>query len=174
MITAETAVVLPVLVALLALLLGVLGHGLDQAKAVDAARNGARAAARGESPSAIKQAVIAEAPPGSQVQIDVSGSRVTVDVAATGSFTVRPDIAARSARGVGRAIGRAATRVSRHSDEGSATVWTMSFAALLTAVGVTAILIVAGLTAHRQASAAADLAALAAASRSLSDESTGM
>jgi len=82
MITAETAVVLPALVALLALLLGVLGHGLDQAKAVDAARNGARAAARGESSAAIKQAVLAEAPPGSQIQIDVSGSKVTVEVAA--------------------------------------------------------------------------------------------
>lgn len=61
--------------------------------------------------------------------------------------------------------------MSRRRDDGSATLWTMSFAALLTAVGVTAILIVAGLTAHRQASAAADLAALAAAGRSLSDES---
>lgn len=82
MVTAETVVVLPVLVALLALLLGVLGHALDQASAVDVARNGARAAARGESPEAIKRAALAEAPPGSHVEVDETGSTVTVEVAA--------------------------------------------------------------------------------------------
>lgn len=59
-----------------------------------------------------------------------------------------------------------------NSEQGSATIWLMAFAAVLTAFGVVVIVIASGLTAHRQASAAADLAALAGASRSLLDEST--
>lgn len=84
MVTAETAVVLPALVALLALLLSVLGHALDQASIVDAARSGARLAARGESSEVVRSAVLAEAPDGSTVTITENGPNVAVAVSAPG------------------------------------------------------------------------------------------
>lgn len=82
MVTAETAVVLPALVALLALLLAVVGHALDHAQIVDAARSGARLAARGEPSTAVERAVLAEAPDGSQVRIEMTESTVRVSVLA--------------------------------------------------------------------------------------------
>lgn len=58
----------------------------------------------------------------------------------------------------------------RSADAGSATLWTLVFAAVLTLVGMVSVMIAAGLTTHRKAAAAADLAALAGAGRSLTDE----
>ena len=55
-------------------------------------------------------------------------------------------------------------------DRGSATVWVLMLASVLTLMGVGAVLISAGIVAHRRASAAADLAALAGATRSVLDE----
>ena len=82
MVTAETAVVLPVLVMLLALLLGVLGHAVDQARMVDAARSGARAAARGESIDEVRRVVLDEAPDGISVSVHQSATEVSVEVTA--------------------------------------------------------------------------------------------
>ena len=56
------------------------------------------------------------------------------------------------------------------NDRGSATVWVLMLASVLTLMGVGAVLISAGIVAHRRASAAADLAALAGATRSVFDE----
>ncbi|HVQ87306.1 MAG TPA: Rv3654c family TadE-like protein [Actinomycetes bacterium] len=53
----------------------------------------------------------------------------------------------------------------RTNDQGSGTIWVLALSALLLAVGAAAMVIAAGLTAHRRAASAADLTALAAASR---------
>lgn len=90
MVTAETAVVLPVLVLSLALLLAVIGQALDQVKAVDAARSGARLAARGESEPYIREQVLSEAPPGSVVKINHEGAEVRVSVTAPGRQLLGP------------------------------------------------------------------------------------
>jgi len=60
--------------------------------------------------------------------------------------------------------------MKRPSDAGSATIWMLTTSALLGLVALVALALSAGFVAHRQAAAAADLAALAGASRSLTDE----
>ena len=82
MVTAETAVVLPVLVLLLTLLLATLSHAVDYVRVIDAARSAARLAARGESLSTVEQQALAEAPEGSSVDLDTSGDQVRVTVTA--------------------------------------------------------------------------------------------
>jgi secretion/DNA translocation related TadE-like protein len=57
----------------------------------------------------------------------------------------------------------------RADEEGAATVWVLALASLLTAMGLAALVIGSGFAAHRRAAAAADLAALAGATRSLVD-----
>ena len=79
-ITAETAVVLPVLVLVLVALLGV-AHAVGvQLAAEDAARVGARAAARGESQGEVERLTRSVAPAGSAVTVSRSGGLVRVDV----------------------------------------------------------------------------------------------
>ena len=82
MVTAETAVVLPVLLVVLAAALWVLAAVAAQLRCVDAARIGARAAARGDSGSAVVTATAAVAPRGAQVRVVRSGDQVTVLVRA--------------------------------------------------------------------------------------------
>jgi len=77
-------VVLPVLVIALSLLLAVIGQALDQGKVVDAARSGARLAARGETALYIQQQVLREAPDGAAVEIEQIGTQVRVSVEAPG------------------------------------------------------------------------------------------
>lgn len=84
MVTAETAVVLPVLVLLLALLLGALAQAVDTIKAVDAARSGARLAARGETPGTVKSQTLAEAPGDATVRVHQVGDQIHVTVTAPG------------------------------------------------------------------------------------------
>ena len=55
-------------------------------------------------------------------------------------------------------------------DRGSATVWVLALATLLTVAGVVAITVAIGFVTYRRAASAADLAALAGATRSVSDE----
>jgi Flp pilus assembly protein TadG len=55
MVTAETAVVLPALLLVLALAVSAVGHVLDVVRVTDAARAGARAAARGETDDVVQQ-----------------------------------------------------------------------------------------------------------------------
>jgi secretion/DNA translocation related TadE-like protein len=55
-------------------------------------------------------------------------------------------------------------------DSGSATVWVMIAASVMALMGSVAVLIAIGFVEHRRVSAAADLAALAAATRSVDDE----
>ena len=55
-------------------------------------------------------------------------------------------------------------------DSGSATVWVMIASSVMLLMGGVALLIAIGFVEHRRASAAADLAALAAATQSVDDE----
>jgi hypothetical protein len=79
-VTAETAIVLPVFALLLAVALWALAVGRAQLDAVDAARDGARAAARGESAAVVSQVIRAAAPPGAVFAVAEDGTTITVVV----------------------------------------------------------------------------------------------
>ncbi|MFF2142048.1 TadE family type IV pilus minor pilin [Kitasatospora sp. NPDC058190] len=76
--TAETAVALPALVLLAAMLIWGVLAAAAQIHCVDAARIGARAAARGEADAA--DLARAAAPPGAEVRVAVAADTVRVDV----------------------------------------------------------------------------------------------
>jgi hypothetical protein len=75
-------VVLPVLVLVVAVLLGLARAIGGELAAEDAARVGARAAARGEAPAEVVRLAAAVAPAGSAVTISRAGGLVTVVVTA--------------------------------------------------------------------------------------------
>ncbi|MGP3987777.1 TadE family type IV pilus minor pilin [Streptomyces sp. 3N207] len=81
-VTAEAAVVIPALVLLVAGLLWGLMASVARIQCVDAARAGARAAARGEPGNAVAQAVRSAAPPGARVEMTREGELVRVAVRA--------------------------------------------------------------------------------------------
>ena len=72
--------VLPVLLLLLAVALWAVGAATGQVRCVDAAREAARALARGESPAVARSAALRLAPPGSTVTFTSSADLVQVDV----------------------------------------------------------------------------------------------
>lgn len=80
MVTAEVAVLLPVLVLLLVVAVRAVGVGLASLQCEDAARAAVRAASRGESRSLAERAGLALAPRGARVLISVSGERVAAVV----------------------------------------------------------------------------------------------
>jgi Flp pilus assembly protein TadG len=79
-VTAETAMVLPVLAILLAVGLWAVAVAGAQLRCIDAARDAARAVARGESDSSASAAASAAAPPGAHIDIGHVGNRVVVVV----------------------------------------------------------------------------------------------
>lgn len=83
-VTAETAVAFPALVVVLAIALWGVSAAAAQVACVDAARAGARAAARGEPQSEVRAAVLRAAPPGSHVSLnrDPATTRVIVQAEA--------------------------------------------------------------------------------------------
>ena len=83
MATAELAVVLPALVLVVAAALTAISVLLAQLRCVDAAREGARAAARGEPTEVASSAAARVAPPAAAVDIATVGDEVTVTVSAT-------------------------------------------------------------------------------------------
>jgi Flp pilus assembly protein TadG len=83
MVTAETAVVLPVLLLVLAGAVAAVTVVGGQLRAVDAAREGARAAARGESVAVVTDLVRRSAPEGAATTVTVDGDDVRVVVTAT-------------------------------------------------------------------------------------------
>ncbi|WP_370468366.1 TadE family type IV pilus minor pilin [Streptacidiphilus sp. P02-A3a] len=80
--TAETAVLLPVLVTLMAVLVWGVLVGAAQIRCVDAAREGARAAARGDPPDQVLAVARAAAPPGAAVAVTEHAADVRVVVSA--------------------------------------------------------------------------------------------
>ena len=81
-VTAETAVVLPVLFLVLAACIFVLAAVGAQLRCTDAAAVAARAAARGDTAPAVRAAGRAVAPRGADVEVDVGAERVHVEVSA--------------------------------------------------------------------------------------------
>ena len=83
MVTAETAVVLPVLLVVLAAAVAAVIVTGSQLRCVDAAREGARAAARGEPTAVVIRLAGQAAPDGARTTVAGTGDTVTVSVAAT-------------------------------------------------------------------------------------------
>lgn len=82
MATAELAMALPALVAVVSLLLTVVHAASDASRVADAARSGARSASIGVSPELMQERVLALAPEGAGVDVVVDGSWVRVVVSA--------------------------------------------------------------------------------------------
>jgi Flp pilus assembly protein TadG len=78
-VTAETAAVLPLLAAVTLAMVWLISVGVAQVQVTDAAREAARAAARGESGTAAAQLAV-RAAPGSAVSLAEDGGRVTARV----------------------------------------------------------------------------------------------
>ncbi|MEU7003704.1 TadE family type IV pilus minor pilin [Nonomuraea sp. NPDC046570] len=81
-VTAETAAVLPALMVVLAAALWAVGAVEAHLKCVDAARAGARAAARGEPLDQVRSRVSNAAPPGASVEINREAGTTRVEVSA--------------------------------------------------------------------------------------------
>ncbi|TDC74591.1 TadE family type IV pilus minor pilin [Actinomadura sp. 7K507] len=90
MATAEIAVALPALVLITAIALWGLTAASVQLTCTDAARTGARAAARGESLTAVRELVVKAVPEGATVRVSRDEATVHVDVSAP----VKPPAAA--------------------------------------------------------------------------------
>ena len=82
MVTAEAAVVLPVLLLVLAGAVAAVTVVGAQLRCVDAAREGARAAARGEDTALVTALAGQAAPDGATTTVAVAGAAVTVTVTA--------------------------------------------------------------------------------------------
>lgn len=80
MVTAEAALVLPVLLALTAAMAWVVALGVAQVRIVDAAREAARLAAREEPAARVEQAALSAAPEGSSVRVHRVGGSWVADV----------------------------------------------------------------------------------------------
>lgn len=79
MVTAETAVVIPVGVVLAVALLWLVSIGFTQARLVDAAREGARLVARGDSVGVATASARRSAPDGTTLDVEQSADVVVVD-----------------------------------------------------------------------------------------------
>ncbi|CAN5273418.1 TadE family type IV pilus minor pilin [soil metagenome] len=82
MVTAEAALVLPVLVLLLSVGIGALSAVTAQLRCVDAAREAARALARGEPVGSASELARAAAPDGATVGVAYGANRIVVTVRA--------------------------------------------------------------------------------------------
>lgn len=83
MVTAELAVVIPAVVLVLVVCVAGLMAALDQIRCVDAAALASRAAARGDSPLAVRMLAERAAPDGAIVALGQSGGQAHVSVRAT-------------------------------------------------------------------------------------------
>ncbi len=82
MATAEFAVVIPAIVAVLVLCVYAVFAGVNQLRCVDAARLAARAAARGDSAGAVERLAREAAPSNATILVTIAGDRVEVRVRA--------------------------------------------------------------------------------------------
>jgi Flp pilus assembly protein TadG len=80
MVTAETAVVLPVLLLVLAAAISAVTVVSAHLRCLDAAREGARAAARGDDVAAVRALAARAAPAGATTAVEMDGTRVRVTV----------------------------------------------------------------------------------------------
>jgi hypothetical protein len=82
MVTAEAALVIPVLLAVTLTLSWAIAVGAAQVKLIDAAREGARLAARGEPAAVVEAAIRRAGPEGTRGTVSTSGGTVSVRVRA--------------------------------------------------------------------------------------------
>jgi TRAP-type uncharacterized transport system fused permease subunit len=82
MVTAEAALVLPLIAAFCLVMLWMLTLGIAQIRAVDAARDAARALARGQGHAAVVSSAMRSAPEGARVSFTESAGTVTASVSA--------------------------------------------------------------------------------------------
>lgn len=114
-VTAETAVVIPSLVLLVGMLLWGLMSAAALIECVDAARAGARAAARGEPEKAVLRAARSAAPPGARTRLvrEQDLVRVTVTARSAGpgplSLPLHGEAVALDEQAVGHGVGGAGT-----------------------------------------------------------------
>jgi Flp pilus assembly protein TadG len=98
MVTAETAVALPVLLLVLAMAVAAVTVVGSQLRCVDAAREAARAAARGEPSAVVLTAARRAAPDGASTDVTSEGEdvrvRVSVRVAPLGPLPLRVEVSA--------------------------------------------------------------------------------
>ncbi|MER5814385.1 TadE family type IV pilus minor pilin [Streptomyces californicus] len=108
--TAEAAVVIPVLVTFALALLWALVAASDQIRCVDAARAGARAAARSEPEAAVLAAASEAGPRGARVEVERAGDlwRVRVESPAPGPGALALTLSAEAAALAEDAVGGAA------------------------------------------------------------------
>lgn len=104
MVTAETAVVLPVLLLVLVCAVAAVTVVGAQLRCVDAAREGARAAARGESDAVVAELAGEVAPDGAVTAVQRLGDRVRVtvraEVAPLGPLPLRTRVSAEAVAAV--------------------------------------------------------------------------
>jgi Flp pilus assembly protein TadG len=81
-VTAEAALVLPLIAAFCLGLIWMVSVGIDQVRVVDAARDAARSIARGDDPGMAAAAARRTAPAGSRVTFQESGATATANVSA--------------------------------------------------------------------------------------------
>jgi secretion/DNA translocation related TadE-like protein len=155
-VTAEVAIAFPAVVLVLAVVLAVGAVMAAQLRCIDAARAGARAAARGQPPAEASAVARRLAPDGASVAISLAGGTATVSVNAPLWLPLpgHPVLTVRA---------RALADVEQAADRGSGTL-------LMLAPVTVGLLLAAALggygqavLARHRAEAAADLAALAAA-----------
>lgn len=113
MATAEFAIVLPVIVAVLFWIVGTVAVGLDQIRCVDAARLAARSLARSDSDAVALGLARSAAPSGATITVSSAGDRITVTVSsrrtigglggwtATSSATAAREVMRAEARSLG-------------------------------------------------------------------------
>jgi secretion/DNA translocation related TadE-like protein len=155
-VTAEVAIALPAVVLALAVVLAVGAVVVAQLRCIDAARAGARAAARGQPPAEVSAVARRIAPGGARVGISLSGGTAAVSVIAPLRLPLpgHPALTVRA---------RAIADVEHAADRGSGTLLMLG----PVAVGLLLAAAMGGygqaVLARHRAEAAADLAALAAA-----------
>jgi len=80
MVTAETAVVLPIVAAFVLAMLWLVSVAISEVRLVDASRDAARAIARGEDAASVETQAAAAAPSDAHVVVTRAANDVTVDV----------------------------------------------------------------------------------------------
>lgn len=155
--TAELAVALPAVVVVLAAVLAVGQAVLAQVRCVDAARAGARAAARGEAASEVS-ALARDGAGDVSVIVERQGTLVSVSVSRRLALLVpRGPVVLVQGRAVAQAEQPAAM------DQGSATVLILGICLLAMVLATAGAATGSAIVARHRAQAAADLGALAAA-----------
>ena len=163
MVTAEAAMVFPVLVCLTLALAWTVLLGVAQVRVVDAAREAARLAARGEDGATVDAAVNRLTPGAARWSASDGAGLVVLQV----STRVQPQVpligGLAGVRRGGRRGRDSVNTTRRHCERGAATVFGLGLVAVLLVATAVAVVVTQVVVARHGAAAAADLGALAGA-----------